>query len=440
MEKRRYLVIVCGVMFLFVLTFSSANMIILWNGTQASVPSGWTCVSCTASFNCPDISDPPLCDFWNTIPREANTYCGAGSGLGTPCGGSETHFHPLSANSSLGNANTTATSGVANGFTTASTIHFHNSVNESNTLANNSYPLSFSFLFISFNAGVPTQIPAGGIIFYNKTTAPTNFSMYTTADGKFPIGNITATLNYGNITSNHSSQALKTGNPDVVLNSLAGVKSVGSDTHTCNVNGTSKGVAWNTNDSIVPPYVDMPLIYATALTNIPIGAIGMFNVTPATNWLLINDTVGKYIRANSTSFNTTGGNLTHSHGIQTFTTGACSGAFNSVLATQNVTSSAHTHTITITTEQTVNQPPYTNVTLYLFNTSAVSNTCSYSGSGDWQVLCSDMCNITTSYSLPNNNLILRGIGTFNLFANLNVKTIIKETLCRFVKPTKMRIT
>lgn len=47
------------------------------------------------------------------------------------------------------------------------------------------------------------------------------------------------------------------------------------------------------------------------------------------------------------------------------------------------------------------------------------DTCTYPGSGDWSVTCSDQCNITSNVDLLGNNLILRETGVFTLDANIS---------------------
>lgn len=62
---------------------------------------------------------------------------------------------------------------------------------------------------------------------------------------------------------------------------------------------------------------------------------------------------------------------------------------------------------------------------------APANTCTYD-TGNWDVLCSDNCNITDVTSLPNNNLTLSGTGTFTILANITVGMIIMDTNCQVI--------
>jgi len=59
------------------------------------------------------------------------------------------------------------------------------------------------------------------------------------------------------------------------------------------------------------------------------------------------------------------------------------------------------------------------------------NTCTYT-SGNWNVECSDYCNITTVTSLPSNNLTLSGTGTFTILANITASMVIMDTNCQLI--------
>ncbi|MFI5405082.1 MAG: LamG domain-containing protein [Nitrososphaerales archaeon] len=65
------------------------------------------------------------------------------------------------------------------------------------------------------------------------------------------------------------------------------------------------------------------------------------------------------------------------------------------------------------------------INMTVFYTEVAANSCSYS-SGTWNVLCSDYCNITSNTNLAGNNILLSGLGKFNILANLsNVGTFTK---------------
>jgi len=56
-----------------------------------------------------------------------------------------------------------------------------------------------------------------------------------------------------------------------------------------------------------------------------------------------------------------------------------------------------------------------------------SDSCTYSGSGDWEVVCGDNCSITTEVDLDGNDLIVLGEGIFNVTGNLTNFNDIKIT-------------
>jgi len=60
----------------------------------------------------------------------------------------------------------------------------------------------------------------------------------------------------------------------------------------------------------------------------------------------------------------------------------------------------------------------------------VSDTCTYSGSGNWAVTCSDSCAITENISMGKNNISFHGEGTVNVYATIsNWKEIYVHSGC-----------
>jgi len=58
-------------------------------------------------------------------------------------------------------------------------------------------------------------------------------------------------------------------------------------------------------------------------------------------------------------------------------------------------------------------------------TSGVANTCTYSGSGNWNINCGDFCNITTNNNLGDANLTINGTGFTNITGTITNFTKIK---------------
>lgn len=71
---------------------------------------------------------------------------------------------------------------------------------------------------------------------------------------------------------------------------------------------------------------------------------------------------------------------------------------------------------------------------------ATTNSCTYSGSGNWAVSCSDNCAITTSTNLNFNNISFVGAGTIVVQANItNWTQIYKANGCTIYKPNTYQL-
>lgn len=51
--------------------------------------------------------------------------------------------------------------------------------------------------------------------------------------------------------------------------------------------------------------------------------------------------------------------------------------------------------------------------------TTVTSTCTYSGSGNWAISCSDNCNLTTAADMAGNNVTISGAGTIHGLNNIN---------------------
>lgn len=347
---------------LLVMPLVSANIYIYWNGTEGSIPAGWTCQSCTTGidFIATSIGQQGI------YPKISNTYCGSNGD--SACGGSMSHTHTYSSTRTdeTGSINGRL-AGLQNGVNAAGQ-HVHLSLNVSTTLANTSVPPSYGILILKAIDSAENTIPAKGIIMFNSTTAPTGFSLFTLADGLFFLPGVDGTQGtlMGQSTNNHSNQYVRTGFPSSGV-TLGGTKaSTATTTHTHNVGNL------NHTDSAnhIPEFVDIPFIYTTTDTIIPVGAILMSNNT--NNWSVewtkqnYSTWLNKYIRANSTSFNTTGGNPTHNHTrVILGVTGEGSAGVSRNAGTVSAATQAHTHSwVNVSVSNANNNPKYTNITLF----------------------------------------------------------------------------
>jgi len=69
---------------------------------------------------------------------------------------------------------------------------------------------------------------------------------------------------------------------------------------------------------------------------------------------------------------------------------------------------------------------------YNYITTGALDTCTYSGSGDWEVDCNDNCTITTNTDTTTNALIINGaVGYFELLANVTCEMFAIEEGCQF---------
>ncbi len=57
------------------------------------------------------------------------------------------------------------------------------------------------------------------------------------------------------------------------------------------------------------------------------------------------------------------------------------------------------------------------------------NTCTYSGSGIWEVDCSDYCNITSDVNMGTETLVLAGTGIFTVQADITVDRLAIAPTC-----------
>jgi hypothetical protein len=387
MEKRRYMVIYKGMIFLFVFSLisviliqtTSARMLLLWNGSQASIPSGWICRSCWV-----DIEGDMFPDIFTSKYLRINT-----SSLST--GGSATHTHTYTTVSSV-DGTSSALAAPINSFDVASSIHTHNSLNVTATRSNTSLPVTRELLIIEYNSSsLPTTIPAKSIAFFNSTSAPAGFISYVPEDGYFietDSDGLAGTV-LGQERNNHTNQVVKTGAPTGLGVAEIGTKiQLGTTTHTHLL--TNK-INWTDADH-TPLFVDLPMIYATADTTIPLGLIAIFNQTPSGNYSVWTSEVGYYIRGNMTSFNTTGGNATHNHGNLTNLGTETGAGINTQIGTTSF-GTGGVHTVNISTGNATNLPPYRDVILATSNGSqeTATTTCwSYVG-GEFIIPSSCQC-------------------------------------------------
>ena len=91
-----------------------------------------------------------------------------------------------------------------------------------------------------------------------------------------------------------------------------------------------------------------------------------------------------------------------------------------------------------------NDSSYVVLTLYIPVSIPVSDTCTYGGSGIWEVDCSDYCNITTDVNMGTETIVLAGTGSFTVLANITADVLAKVPTCILNNPSgdgnELRIT
>lgn len=87
--------------------------------------------------------------------------------------------------------------------------------------------------------------------------------------------------------------------------------------------------------------------------------------------------------------------------------------------TNYVGSSSKNITFLVWYQSVYNGGLYTDfVQLNISSTVASANSCTYSGSGNWNILFSDYCNITSPVDVGGNGITITGAGTFTTTANI----------------------
>lgn len=309
------------------------HMLLFYAG--GSVPSGWTCVSCSSGDA-----------FYQRFVRANDTY-GA-------TGGSATHNHTAS-------IAVAATGSGANQNETGSAIsdigHTHSA---SLTITQASNLPSYRQLKIirSNTSGEPTTLPAGVIGMFDAAV-PSGWTQYSAQNGYYVRGENTTGTTGGSNTHSHpltmtinpaAGATHGTRNPTNTPGASAG--------HTHTVSGSSTSVNQE------PPFLEVILGELNSSAAPPDNLITMWDDEAPTNWAKQSGASGsfyqKFIKASS-SYGSTGGNETHFHNDSNFTSSGPSATTNS-RSGSSTASGSHTHTVNVTGFNTVNHmPPYIDV-------------------------------------------------------------------------------
>ena len=337
---------------------ASAAFIGFWNGTEASIPQGWTCISCDQI----PMEGSDSADFYQRFPM-----CNA-TGYGFK-GGNNNNSHIvgyLSGQVSVPSSTTTAQVGEMNGFNSAGPNHVHSSWLTNSFPQNTSLPPYRNIRVIRTNTALPAFIPQGVIILFNSTDAPAGFARFTEFDDKFIRGEDSIASEGGSTTHSHYNVNITLqGNTGATVSTGTFKWSVATDSH------KHPNVFINvTENGHMPLFFDAVMIQATSDVQIPAGTIGLFNMTVTnSNWTQITTCNNMYLRAND-SYGTTGGAVNHTHAnVSGQTTGGNSGV-NRNTGSMSYATTAHSHAFNASISTVANQPPYITVLVYKFEETA----------------------------------------------------------------------
>lgn len=310
------------------------HMLLFYDG--ASIPTGWTCVSCSSG-------DP----FFQRFARANDSY-GA-------TGGAATHNH--TASMAVDATNDAGASLSQSGAVLSDNGHTHTG-SLSLTPASNLPSYRQLKIIRSDTSGEPSTLPAGAIGLFDDTV-PTGWTQYSAQDGYYVRGENTAGTTGGANSHDHplamtinaaAGATHGTRNPTNTPSANAG--------HTHTVSGNSSTVNQE------PPFIEVILGELNSASAPPDNLISMWDDEAPSNWAKQSGSSGnfyqRFIKASST-FGSTGGNASHSHIDAVFASSGPSGSTSS-RSGSSTASDTHTHDVNITnfSDQT-HLPPYIDV-------------------------------------------------------------------------------
>lgn len=319
---------------------ATGSMIAFWT-SSSTIPSGWTCISCTATST-----------FYNRFPLGGATY-------GTT-GGFATTTHSASGTVNLG----TGVNTENNGGNTVS-VEGHTHTITPVVASTTTLPAYRALRVIQNNsAGTPATIPAG-VVFIFDGTLPSGWACIScTATGtlydRYPMGQNSIVSSSSN-THRHgiTGTTSSAGGSTVTArgNGTQVTASPPAHTHTLSASTTL------TNHE--PPYLEVLFATSSVSTGTPLNAITMWSDTPPAGWLdrSSNDTkpfYNRYIKGAAT-YGTTGGAETHTH---TDVSASSSQPLGTASRRTGAVGSkgTHTHRVDVTNFTTAsNTPPYVTV-------------------------------------------------------------------------------
>ncbi len=308
------------------------SMIVYWT-SGASVPSGWTCLSCGSGT------------FYQRFVRGAATY--------NSSGGNTTHTHNAS-----GTVNASTVANSESGGSTDVAIVSHSHTYTPTITASTTLPAYRNVRVIQNNsAGEPASLPAGVILMFDGTL-PSGWAQYTALDNRYPRGETTI-ASAGTSTHRHTISGSTDAAAGTAYRSRTGGTQVTASafdhTHT-----VSSNTAYVNHE---PPYISVIFATSSSATNTPTNALAMWTDTPPAQWQNQSAQAGdpffdKFIKGSAT-YGTTGGNETHTHADVTGITSSQAVGTDNARTGASGANRTHTHAVDVTSFTTANHlPPY----------------------------------------------------------------------------------
>ena len=310
----------------------SGHMLLMWDG--GSIPSGWSCVSCSAGQ-----------DFYQRFFRGASAY-GA-------TGGSATHAH--TATGSIGTTAGTIDNQAGSGVSTSTHTHSFSPIIGSA----NSLPAYRQLKIIrAETSGVPSSLPAGAIALFDASV-PSGWTRYSAQDGSYIRGEGTAGTTGGSNTHTHSITGTTTGaSGQAGAGTNGGTGPSASDGHTHTVSGSTAAIA---NE---PPYISTILGKLSTDSSVPQGIITLWDNPIPGSWVDVSSSGQpfnqKFVKP-AVSYGATGGATTHAPGTTVVTSSAPN--ITGIHRTGGTNAGgSHTHQVTVDNFSSgSNLPPYIDV-------------------------------------------------------------------------------
>ncbi|MEK7547139.1 MAG: fibronectin type III domain-containing protein [Patescibacteria group bacterium] len=318
-----------------------ADTILAWEN-PASIPSGWTCLDCSAGS-----------DFYGAFPRASSTY-------GNATSGADTVSHAATFVSAANGASAGQNWPAGSSFPVSTHTHTWGNFT---TATGDIRPPYKNLVFIKANN--PSQIPNGaiGIFDTSSSSMPANWTYYSALEGNYLRGGENTTSTGGSATHQHTISSTVTSGAASASTLAAGTTNPNT-AHAANVHThtlAAGGVA-ATATSSDPLYISVVFGQLTTTSSPPANLIAMFNNAGSLppGWSSVSTSGSAYsdrLLKGAQTFGATGGRLTHNHGNTAITSTADTGGSNNRLGAGSAgAASAHTHSVTYSNDTQNSMP------------------------------------------------------------------------------------